>query len=58
MAARNSLPTPPSEARQICKNIVALMAPTIRLQQRDSVAVMVPADLFKRIYLQARKGAK
>lgn len=47
-----------SSARLHCKSIMELMAPTERTRRRDDVAVMIGADLWKRIYLNARKGAK
>lgn len=45
-------------ARDYCRSIVNLMALTERGRKRDSVVVCIGSDLWKRIYLNARKGAK
>ena len=45
-------------ARDHCQSIVALIAPTEKTRRHDDVAVMIGADLWKRIYLLARKGAR
>lgn len=50
--------TPQPSARDCCKSIVALMGATERLRQRYSVAVLIDAETWKRIYLNARRGAK
>ena len=41
---------------QHCKTIRDLMATTERGRKRDSVGVFITEDLWKRIYLNARKG--
>lgn len=46
------------KARDCCQQIVIWMAPTEKTRRRDDVAVMIGADLWKRIYLQAKRGAK
>lgn len=46
------------KARDCCQQIIIWMAPTEKTRRRDDVAVMIGADLWKRIYLEARKGAK
>lgn len=56
-----SSPTPRSRkltAKACCQTIVLLMGATERTRMRDSAAVLIGADLWKRIYLNARKGAK
>lgn len=52
-----SSPRTPSRSLH-CQAIKDLMAPTERTRRKDDVAVMVSADLWKRIYLNARNGAK
>jgi hypothetical protein len=53
-------PTPSQrfrKARDCCQSIVALMKATEQTRRRDDVAVMVSADMWRRIYLNARRGA-
>lgn len=49
---------PQKEARDECQQIVIWMAPTERTRRKDDVAVMIGADLWKKIYLAAKRGAK
>lgn len=44
-------------ARNHCQTIVALMKATEQMRRGEDVAVFISADLWKRIYLNARKGA-
>ena len=46
------------KASDYCTSIVNLMAVTERARPRDAAVVMIGAELWKRIYLNARKGAK
>jgi hypothetical protein len=45
-------------AKDYCRSIVALMAPTESGRGRAAIGVFITADLWKRIYHNARKGAK
>lgn len=45
------------KARARCQAIATLMRPTEKTRPKDAVVVMITADLWKRIYDNARKGA-
>lgn len=44
--------------RDHCRTIRDLMTPTMRQAKSESVAVLVSAELFRRIYTEAKKGAR
>ena len=45
-------------ALKACKQIKAILAPTMRQQPPDSVAVMLSAMTLRRIYELAKEGTK
>lgn len=52
--------TPPVRlmSKRHCQSIVNLMKATEKARPRDGVLVCISADLWKRIWHNARKGAK
>lgn len=46
----------PNYARSNCRKIVELMKPTERARKRDSVLVMIHADVWKRIWYLAKRA--
>ena len=45
-------------AKEACKNIMALLKPTINTRPKDAAFVMMPARIIDSIYVTAKRGSK